>query len=303
MKSMHHRQKTRAFTLIEILIVCAIISGLFALSVPTIMGWLEKSQLDAETNALNAIRDDVVRSFDSTDFANVNIAALAGDVPDGVPPTVFTGNPDGSYPTTSVADWYAKIATLRGTGFGTAAPSSQPAVKDILYNHYGRARGLVAAAPQARAQRFLLFSIMAPNEQLVMPANDGSPEWFEAIWNTEWDTKGGSIPAYWAARLTADQQAAWNGSAGTGSRLYLMRVIRITLPRYVLRISNNHPTGNGYIYFNNGMGVEAPAESGVTESPAILGGRQIVVKKGADEASALETNRFLLRDDSDVFIQ
>jgi prepilin-type N-terminal cleavage/methylation domain-containing protein len=295
--------KIHAFTLIEILIVVAIISGMFALSVPTIMGLLEKSQLDAESNALNAIRDDIIRSFDSTDFASVNIAALAGDVPSGVPTTVFTGNPDGDYIATSAADWYAKIAAIRGSGFGPAAPGSQPAVKDILYNHYGRARGFVAAAPQPRAQRFLLFSIMAPNAQLVMPPNDGTPEWFEAIWNTEWDTKGGAIPAYWTARLSADQQAAWNGSAGSGSRLYLMRVIRITLPRYVLRISNNHPTGNGYIYFNNGMFVEAPAESGVTESPAILGGRQIVVKKGADEASAIETNRFLLRDDSDVFIQ
>ena len=95
-----------------------------------------------------------------------------------------------------------------------------------------------------------------------MPENDGTTAWFNAIWNTEWNTRYGTVPSYWSTILTPTQVAAWNGDAN-GSNLYRLRVIRIVLPRYVISISNTHPTANGYVYYNESV------------SPLLTSGRQL----------------------------
>lgn len=294
----------RAFTLLEMLVVLAVIAILFSMALPGIIAQLRDGQVRGEDAILNAMQQDVWRSFDSEDFQNINIAAVAGEIPGTVNPTNFYGNPDATFSSMSAPDWFAKLATVRGTSYTAAAPAAQPAIKAILYNSFNRARLLVAAPPEANQQRFMIISLMARQEQLVMPANDGSLAWFDAIWTTEWNTRSGALPAYWTSHLSAAQAAAWMGNSSTGTNLFLLRVVKITLPRYTLSISNSHPTANGYIYYNENAGlVTSNANSGVTVSPAILAGRVIKVYKGADPVSAAFSYRFTIRENTDVFIQ
>jgi prepilin-type N-terminal cleavage/methylation domain-containing protein len=301
-----------AFSLLEILVVLLIVGLLASIALPGIINQVRDGKISAEDLALNQINTDILRSFDSEDFQNINVAAVPNDIPAGINPTNFYGNPDASFTNMSAPDWFAKIATIRGTAYTSAAPANQPAISSLLYNLYGRARLLVAAPTEANQQRFLLISLMGRAEQLVMPPNDGTQAWFDAIWTTEWNTHNGTVPAYWSNGLNSVQIAAWNGNPNNpmvvgphGSNLFLLRVIKITLPRYTLRISNNHPSANGYIYWNESPSplLVSAANSGVTTSPAILGGRVIRVFKGADQPSATETNRFTLRENDDVLIQ
>ena len=174
----------------------------------------------------------------------------------------------------------------------------------LVFNSYNRSRLLFLGPSETNQQRFLLVSIMARTEQLVMPENDGTAAWFNAIWNTEWNTRYGTVPSYWSTILTAAQVAAWNGDAH-GSNLYRLRVVRIVLPRYILSVSNTHPTANGYVYYNESGSplLTSAANSGVTVSPGIMGGRVVRIFKGASLATAAQTSQFTLRENTDILIQ
>ncbi|MFI5338065.1 MAG: prepilin-type N-terminal cleavage/methylation domain-containing protein, partial [Opitutales bacterium] len=239
-----------AFTLLEMLAVAAIITLLALAALPGAIQRLVEAQLAGEDAALESLRKDIVRSLDSSDFANLNILA-SSDTPGTVTPTSFTGNPDAAFTTTAAADWFAKLAAVRGSAFTASAPtqSSQPALADILFNRYSRARLLVLGPAEANQQRLLLVSLMAPAVQLVMPVNDGSAAWFNTVWNTNWDSRSAALPAAWTASLTAAQVAAWNGTSSSGSRLPRLRVVRLTVPKYTLNISNTHPTNNAYLFY------------------------------------------------------
>jgi hypothetical protein len=112
------------------------------------------------------------------------------------------------------------------------------------------------------------------------------------------------VPSYWGAILTPAQVAAWNGGS-TGSNLYRLRVVRIVVPRYVLSVSNTHPTANGYVYYNESTSplLTSAANSGVTLSPGIMGGRVIRIYKGAAVGTATLTSQFTLRENTDILIQ
>ena len=300
---MHPRRS--AFTLLEILAVAAIITLLAIAALPGAIQRLVDAQVAGEDAVLENLRKDLVRSLDSSDFANVNILAGA-DAAGVVLPTRFTGDPDAAFPATSAADWFAKLATVRGSSFSQAAPtpSVQPALADLLFNRYGRARLLVLGPAETNQQRLLLISLMAPAAQLVLPASDGSAAWFDTVWNTHWDSRTPALPAAWAASLTAAQSAAWNGNSSSGSRLYRLRVVRITVPKYTLNLSNTHPTANAYVLYNADLDrLDVPAGSGTAVSSPILAGRLIRVLRGTSLATAVETNRIYLRDNTDVLVQ
>lgn len=294
-----------AFTLLEMLAVAAIITLLAIAALPGAIQRMVDAQLAGEDAVLESLRKDIVRSLDSSDFANINILAVS-NAAGAVTPTNFTGNPDAAFISTSANDWFAKLAAVRGSTFTTGAPTqaNQPALADILFNRFGRARLLVPGPDEGSQQRLLLISLMAPAAQLAMPASDGTAAWFNTVWNTNWDSRSATLPAAWTAALTGAQAAAWNGSSSSGTRLPRLRVVRITVPKYVLNISNTHPTSNAYIYFNADLDrIDVPAGSGTVVSGPILAGRLIRVLRGATLGTATETNRIYLRDNTDVLVQ
>jgi prepilin-type N-terminal cleavage/methylation domain-containing protein len=294
------------FTLIEILGVLLIIGILASMAIPGVVRRYIDEQMRAEDQMLGLMQQDAVRSFDSEDFANVNIAALSGEIPVGVTATNFSSTVSPNYAGTNAYDWFGKLATIRGIAVTSAAPTtaSQPALASLVFNSYNRSRLLFLGPTEANQQRFLLISIMARTDQLSIPENDGSAAWFNAIWNTEWNTRYGSVPSYWGTILTPAQVAAWNGGSA-GSNLYRLRVVRIVVPRYVLSVSNTHPTANGYVYYNESPSplLTSAANSGVTLSPGIMGGRVIRIYKGAAVGTATLTSQFTLRENTDILIQ
>jgi len=294
------------FTLIEILGVLLIVGLLAAIALPGVVRRYIDDQMRAEDQTLALMQQDAVRSFDSEDMANTNIAALNGEIPAGITPTNFSSTVSPAYAGTNTFDWFARLANVRGLAVTSAAPTTayQPALASLVFNSYNRSRLLFLGPSETNQQRFLLISIMARTEQLVMPENDGTAAWFNAIWNTEWNTRYGTAPSYWGAILTAAQVAAWNGDAN-GSNLYRLRVVRIVLPRYVLSISNTHPTANAYVYYNESTSplLTSAANSGVTVSSGILGGRVVRIFKGASLSTAVETSQFTLRENTDILIQ
>jgi len=294
------------FTMIEILGVLLIVGLLAAVALPGVIRRYIDDQMKAEDQTLTLMQQDAVRSFDSEDMANTNIAALSGEIPAAITPTNFSSTVSPVYTGTNTFDWFAKLATVRGLAVTSAAPTvaNQPALATLVFNSFSRARLLFLGPSEANQQRLLLISIMARTEQLVMPQNDGTTAWFNAIWNTEWNTRYGIVPSYWSTNLTPAQVAAWNGNA-TGSNLYRLRVVRIVLPRYVLSISNTHPTANGYFYYNESTSplLTSAANSGVTVSSGIMGGRVVRIFKGASVATAIQTSQFTLRENTDILIQ
>lgn len=283
-----------------------IVGLLAAIAAPGFVQSYISGQMKAEDQTLAQMQQDIVRSFDSEDLAGTNIASLTADDPVGVPPTNFSIAVAPMYTATSTSDWFAKAANLRGIAVTSAPPDTadQPALATIVFNSYNRSRLLFAGPVEANQQRFLLISLMARTEQLVLPANDGTAAWFNAIWNNQWDTRYGSVPSYWSGLLTTAQIAAWNGDAH-GSNLFRLRVVKIVLPRYSITVSNTHPTANGYVYFNESTGplLTSAAGSGVSVATGVLGGRVVRVFKGASVGTATQTNQFTLRENTDVLIQ
>jgi len=81
--------RRQGFTLIEILGVLMIVGLLAAIAAPGIVQRYISDQTKAEDQVLALMQQDIVRSFDSEDLANTNIAALSADIPVGVPTTNF----------------------------------------------------------------------------------------------------------------------------------------------------------------------------------------------------------------------
>lgn len=301
--------KSRAFTLLEILVALAILGIIASILTPSLTQALLDRQLRAEDESLAQIKSDIIQSLDSDDFDSVNILPETDTTASEHSPVSATNtfaHPDLSFVGTNRSDWFAKIAAVRGTPYTADPPtrSFQPELSRLLFNEYGRARLLVIGPYEATRQRLLLVSLMAPRDQLDLPADDHSADWFNAVWSNNWDTKDGGLPAYWSGKLPAAQTAAWYDNGGRGTNLYRLRVVRITIPRCTLNITNNSTTYNGYIYYNaDHSRVDSLARSGPTVIPGILAGRIIRVERGTSLPTAAEEARFNLRRDSDVFIQ
>jgi len=295
--------RRHAFSLLELLISLSIVAMVLGAAITGLPEIVLARSIAAEDALLADLQRDIVRSFDSADFDTENIAALAGEVPAGTALTHFSPSLDPVYTSTAASDWFAKVARLRGFTPTTAAPTpaDQPALAALLYNRPGRARLLIAAPAEPNRQRFLLISLHALPEKLALPPFTGTTADFDAIWHTEWESRTAALPVHWAARLDAPALAAWSGN------LFRLRVVRITLPRYTLNVSNGHATHHAYLYWN-GAAVGTPsltrlAGAGSIVSPGILGGRIVRVCVGTSEAGATEVRRIQLRQNNDVIIQ
>jgi hypothetical protein len=247
----------------------------------------------------------MLASLDSEDFVNRNIFPYA-DPPASMTPTNFYSSVDTIYTQTSAADWFAKIAVMRGTMFTTAAPTiySQPQLARILFNRYQRSR-IVIPCPlnESGQQRFLICSLMEDPNKLQMPAYDGTDNWFEAVWNLEWTNSSNTIPGYIASLMSAAQVTAWNGTNGV-SLLPAFCVVKVTVPKFTFVVSNTSTINNAYVYYNYNLNsFVSAAGSGPTTSNPILQGRVLYIYAGQTAGTAILYYHRWMRKNEDITVQ
>lgn len=299
----------RAFTLLEIMIAAAIVVVLGTSLLLSLRSRVFNTQLTAENKAMDALAADIARSFESTDFADRNVAAINGSIPSGQSPTTFSwfiGLPA----TTITTDWFAKVARMRGiTPIIGVAPSStsQPELARIVQNDRKQPRYLFIDpnTSDTHQVRFILCSII-DDGSLTFPPPAGSTSAmnvsaFEAIWNTNFETESKTLPAYWSTSLTPAQQNLWLSGEGDGSRMNRFVVRRIILPYHYVTVNNNHTSQNAYVCWKSDGSSTADltvaAGAGTVTTLPILEGRHITVRIGTTLASSVIKYQIVLRKD------
>jgi prepilin-type N-terminal cleavage/methylation domain-containing protein len=299
--------KIKGFTLIELAVVTAIIGVLSLILMPSLIDVFESKRLDAEQASLTALEDDIKRSFQDSDWAR-NLAAF----PALMPPTYVT-----QYATTfgvcpasagaTDAAWLVKLGRIRGITPEIGVPitaDQQKSLYNLAYNAYDQPRWLIAAPTETRQQRYLVISVMAPNSKgLVVPANDGSIGWFDAIWNNNWENESGAIPTDWTTRLNPDAQLAWMSGRGSTTNCHRLVVKRIIQPKFTITVNNTHPTFNGWVDINGLSDQIVSAPGGApTAATDILAGALVVFRRGLTAPGA-EAYRIHLNDNTTFTVQ
>lgn len=317
---MRRTESTAAFTLLELVAVCAVIGVLVAIAFPALGARILHARVGAETAELKRLATAIQASFESDDLEGTNLAALAGTVPAGVDTTNFSSTTDVTFVpgTTNTFDWFAKLARQLGeTPQVGIAPTwaLQPRIAGILQNANHQSRVfLEGPANEATQQRFLLISLMAPAGAVVLPPlpNPSNPQdpanlaLFNDTWNTDWTSAGAVLPPSWTSGLTPAEAAAW--TAGSG-RLWQLCVQRIVCPKYNIAINDTHPTDNCYVYYNLNTGTAGAsatvnANAGVGLISGVLAGRTIQAYRGsAPPPTATLFAQFILRDSAEITVQ
>jgi type II secretory pathway pseudopilin PulG len=302
----HGRCALRAFSLLEIVLVLFIIGLMAAAVAPSLREVVERGRRDAEAKSLDEIAAAITGTFDATDLTNENIASLAGVIGPGDTATRFSSSTSATSATTAAADWFAKVAKARGLTPQIGIPpttAAQPALAQLAYNSLGNPRLLFAGPSEAGRQRFLLVSLAARSDQLVLPPFEASAAWFDALWNSDWESRTAQPPSYWNGRMTAAQMAAWTQGDGGLTQVHRLCVRRIVLPKFTVTVNNNHATDSAYVSFNNVTpAFTAPANSGANSTPEILGGRLITINRGTS-LPGVEALRFRLRENATITVQ
>jgi hypothetical protein len=251
-----------------------------------------RRQIETEDRHLHALAETIRESFEEASFA-LNISALPGEIDVATTPTVFSTATYPTYASITGNEWFAKIARARGfTVVPGAAVSrtSQPALFDLAFTESQRPRLLLAAPPEPDRQRYLLVSLVSPNNDLVLPPFVAGKEWFDAIWDTPWHRADASLPALWASALAPHQVMAWNNDTPGKSRTRRLRVVQITQKKHSVIINSNHRTDGVWVSWNNGANVQAiDAFSGANTVGPVLAGRLIDVAFGPSQAAAIHT--------------
>lgn len=294
----------RGFSLLEVVLVLFVLGLLAAALAPSVSDIVERGRRDAEAKSLDELTANITASFEQVDLTNLNIAALPGTIGASDTSTVFSTSTSTSYATTGSTDWFAKLGRLRGvTPQIGAAPAVQPELARIAFNGLGNPRLLIAGPTEAGRQRFLLVSLMARSDQLVLPAYETNAAWFDAIWQNDWDSRTAAPPSYWSGRLTPAQLAAWSAGSGGITQVSRLSVRRIVLPKFRLTVNNNHPAETAFATFNNTPNAfSAAANSGANVSPEILGGRLVIINRGA-AWPGVEALRFTLHENPTITLQ
>lgn len=298
--------KARGFSLLEVVLVLFVLGLLAAAMAPSVRGIVEKARIEAETRSLAELGTTIEASFEMTDLTGLNVAALPGTIGAADTATVFSTSTSASYTNTANADWYAKVARMRGITpvIGTApSQAAQPELAAIAFNSLRNPRLVFAGPTETGKQRFLVVSLVARTDQLVLPAFEANAAWFDAIWNHDWQSRTAGTPTYWNGRLTAAQLAQWAHGTGGTTQVHKLCVRRIVLPKYRVTVNNNHATEAAFVSFNNTSNAfSVPANSGANTSPEILGGRLITINRGT-AWPGVEALRFNLRENATVTLQ
>jgi type II secretory pathway pseudopilin PulG len=300
----HWRRVLRAFSLLEVVVVLFVLAALTAALVPSLRESIERERQSQEKRTLEELAATITASFDETDLTLLNVATFAGSMGTGDTPTAFSDSVRDFPTTTANSAWFAKVARLRGlTPQVGAVPTAQPALARIVANPLANPRLLFVGPDEPGRQRFLLVSLIARADQLPLPSYETGAAWFDAIWNHEWENRTAPLPAYWQSRLSPAQTALWHqGSAGL-TQVHRFLVRRIVLPKFRVTLNNNHPTEQAFVSFNNTPNAfTAPANTGATSTPEILGGRLITINRGP-AWPGVEALRFHLRENATVTVQ
>ena len=137
-----------AFTLIELIVVLALIGGLFAITAPVVGLQITRSRVATEMSSLQNMAAAVQASFESTDLEGTNIAALSGSVPAGVDTTNFSPSTSPTYipSTINTFDWYVKIARQLGYSPVSYTHLGPPRSEPGAYHPFARSSLLPPAA-------------------------------------------------------------------------------------------------------------------------------------------------------------
>lgn len=294
------------FSLLEIVLVLFILGILAAAMTPSVRDGIERGRREAEARNLEEIAGTITSSFEEEDLPNLNVAAMPGTIGAADTATSFSESTTAGYATTSDADWFAKVARLRGLTPQAGAPPSadrQPELARIAYNGVGNPRLLFAGPVETGRQRFLLMSVAAPSGELVLPAYEAGAAWFDAIWNNDWESRTAQPPPYWSGRLSPAQLAAWSQGYGGTTQAHKLCVRRIVLAKYRITVNNNHATDAAFVSFNNSPDAfTAAAGSGATLTPEILAGRLVTINRGA-AWPGVEVLRFRLHENPTITLQ
>ena len=300
------RRALRGFSLLEVVLVLLVLGILATALAPSVRETIERSRRDAESRSLEEIATAITGTFQATDFTTLNIAALPGTIGTSDSPTTFSSSTSAGYTSTATTDWFAKVARTRGLAPQVGSPptaGAQPELARIAFNTFGNPRLLFAAPDETGRQRFLLVSLVARTEQLVLPAYESNAAWFDAIWSHDWENRSSPPPAYWQTRLTPAQFAAWSAGTGGLSSTHRLCVRRIVLPKFRLTVNNNHPTNAAFVSYNNTANAfTATAASGANTTPEILGGRLVTVNQGT-AWPGVEALRLHLHSNDTVIVQ
>lgn len=290
---------SRAFTLLELVIVASIITIIAGLTLPVALsGWVIKKQIEKEDSVLAELQREIEASLESRDLDTTNISALSADIDASAHPTVFSTSTSPSYASITGYEWFSRIARARGysvTAGQAVSKTSQPGLYDLIATAGDRPRLLVAAPPESDKQRYLLISVIGRDDELVLPPYTGTLAWFNAIWDTPWHRNDAILPATWTSALSAAQVTNWNTDSGGKSRLYRLRVVRITQRRHDVVINCLHPTDSAWVAYNT-MANYTPGSSPIPASfsPAsgantltgLLAGRVVKIWTGDTWANA-----------------
>ncbi len=307
---------TRAFTLIEILAVCAIVAILASITLPSVTRTVKQNRIKGEDIALENLAQSITQSFENSDLNNINIASLGGTVPVGVSLTVFNTDVNGLPAVTTGNEWYIRLARLRGNLVNNVVPTTvdrdtAPEIAKIALNASDQPRLLIPGPTnEANVQRFLLISLMAPAGQLQLPPYDFTSAWFDEIWNYVFDSNGASTPSAWTSRLPPDKLAAWNTGSG-GTNLWLLRVKKITLRKCTITVNNTHAADTAVLYYNINQPDLSDATRVVVNPLAppnpvggILAGRAFVLRRlTISDGLEHESLRDIVRENATVTVQ
>jgi len=302
----HGLRALRAFSLLEIVLVLFVLGILVATIAPSLREVIERGRRDAEAKSLDELAATLATTFDATDLSNDNIAAMPGTIGPADTATRFSTSTTDTSAITAVADWFAKAARARGLTpqIGVApTTASQPALAQLAYNSTGNPRLLFAGPSESGRQRFLLVSLTARSDQLVLPPYEASAAWFDALWNSDWESRTAQPPAYWTGKITPAQLSAWTQGSGGLTQVYRLCVRRIVLPKFTVTVNNNHATDSAFVSFNNvSPAFTAPANSGANVTPEILGGRLITINRGTS-LPGVQALQFRLRENATITVQ
>jgi len=305
-KNGRRRRNLGGFSLLEIVLVLFVLGLLAAAVAPSLRDTVERGRREAEVRALDELAGTISATFDATDLTNDNIAALPGTIGPGDTATRFATSTNAISATTAVADWFAKAARARGLtpqiGLAPTA-AAQPALAPVVWNALGNPRLLFAGPGETGRQRFLLVSLTARSDQLVLPPYESTAAWFDALWNNDWESRTAQPPAYWSGRLTPAQLAAWTQGGSGLTQVSRLCVRRIVLPKFTVTVNNNHATDSAWIACNNvSPAFTAPANSGANVTPEILGGRLITINRGTS-LPGVPALQFRLRENATITVQ
>lgn len=315
------RRSEPAFTLIELIAVCAVLGLLAAVALPAVGSQIQRARVAAEAQNLHRLAGAIQASFESTDLEGTNLAALPGSIPSGVDATAPSASTDPNFvpATTTAADWFAKLTRQLGDvpQIGLApTPALQPRVAANLFNSNRLARVLlIGPMTESTQQRFLLLSLMAPAGALTLPplpnpANSQDPAdlaLFNDTWNVDWTNPAATLPPSWTAGLTAAQAQAWQGAGS--SRLWQLCVERIVCPKFTVVVNNSHPSDVCYVYYNlngssAGASTSVAANAGTYVITGVYAGRTIQAYRGtAPPPTAQLFAQFILRDNCEITLQ